>query len=193
MLWIAEKQYLDRSRATVTGLRAANDELEATERAAARPARSRTASCSASMQRSYLSTITSLARTVEAKDPYTSGHTERVAEIALVLAQELGFDEEKLPAINVGAIIHDIGKIGVPDAILLKPGPLDRRRVRGDAPPPGDVELHRRRARPAGRGQADGPQPPRALRRRLATRTGSPARTSRWPRGFSASPTRSTR
>ena len=124
MLWIAEKQYLDRSRATVTGLREANDELEA-KNAQLHGLLSENRDLLATMQRSYLSTITSLARTVEAKDPYTSGHTERVADIALVLAAELGFDESKLPAINVGAIIHDIGKIGVPDAILLKPGPLD--------------------------------------------------------------------
>ncbi len=124
MLWIAEKQYLDRSRATVTGLRAANDELEA-KNAQLHGLLGENRELLASMQHSYLSTITSLARTVEAKDPYTSGHTERVADIALVLAAELGFDESKLPAINVGAIIHDIGKIGVPDSILLKPGPLD--------------------------------------------------------------------
>jgi putative nucleotidyltransferase with HDIG domain len=124
MLWIAEKQYLDRSRATVTGLRSANDELEA-KNAQLQSLLEENRELLGTMQRSYLSTITSLARTVEAKDPYTSGHTERVADIALVLAEELGFDEAKLPAINVGAIIHDIGKIGVPDAILLKPGPLD--------------------------------------------------------------------
>ena len=60
-----------------------------------------------------------------------------------MLAADLGFDESKLPAINVGAIIHDIGKIGVPDAILPKPGPLDPDEFAGDAPPSGDVELHR--------------------------------------------------
>ena len=84
------------------------------------------------MHRSYLSTITSLARTIEAKDPYTGGHTERVAELAGTLAAELGFDEAELQAVNVGAVIHDIGKIGVPDRVLLKQGPLDRGRVRGD-------------------------------------------------------------
>jgi HD-GYP domain-containing protein (c-di-GMP phosphodiesterase class II) len=124
MLWIAEKQYLDRSRATVTGLREANDELEA-KNAQLEHLLDENRELLSSVQRSYLSTITSLARTVEAKDPYTSGHTERVADIALMLAAELGYEESKLPAINVGAIIHDIGKIGVPDAILLKPGPLD--------------------------------------------------------------------
>jgi putative nucleotidyltransferase with HDIG domain len=77
------------------------------------------------VRRSYLSTITSLARTIEAKDPYTSGHTERVAKIATELAHELWFDEAAIRAVNVGAAIHDIGKIGVPDRVLLKPGRLD--------------------------------------------------------------------
>ena len=82
MLWIAEKQYLDRSRATVTGLREANDQLES-KNAQLEGLLEENRELLGSMQRSYLSTITSLARTVEAKDPYTSGHTERVADIAL--------------------------------------------------------------------------------------------------------------
>ena len=124
MLWIAEKQYLDRSRATVTELRATNDELEAAN-ARLRGLLDDNRQLLGRMHRSYISTITSLARTVEAKDPMTSGHTERVADIAVMLAGELGFAESELPAVRVGAIIHDIGKIGIPDQILLKPGPLD--------------------------------------------------------------------
>lgn len=124
MLWIGEKQYLDRSRATVSELRASNDGLEAANRRL-KGLLDQNQELLGRMHRSYLSTITSLARTVEAKDPYTSGHTERVAEIAVLLATELGIPPEDLPAINVGAIIHDIGKIGVPDEILLKAGPLD--------------------------------------------------------------------
>jgi diguanylate cyclase (GGDEF)-like protein/putative nucleotidyltransferase with HDIG domain len=128
-LWIAEKQYLDRSRANVTELRTKNDELEATN-ARMRRLLEDNQQLLHRMHRSYLSTITSLARAVEAKDPYTSGHTERVARIALVLAKELGFDETQLRAVEVGAIIHDIGKIGIPDEILLKPGPLDAAETR---------------------------------------------------------------
>jgi diguanylate cyclase (GGDEF)-like protein/putative nucleotidyltransferase with HDIG domain len=123
MLWIAEKQYLDRSRASVTELRATNDELEAAN-ARLRGLLDDNRQLLGRMHRSYISTITSLARTVEAKDPLTSGHTERVADIAVLLAKELAFDEAQLPAVRVGAIIHDIGKIGIPDQILLKPGPL---------------------------------------------------------------------
>ncbi len=124
MLWIAEKQYLDRSRATVTELRATNDDLEQAN-ASLRGLLNDNQQLLGRMHHSYISTITSLARTVEAKDPMTSGHTERVADIAVVLADELGFDDSQLAAIRVGAVIHDIGKIAVPDAILLKPGPLD--------------------------------------------------------------------
>jgi diguanylate cyclase (GGDEF)-like protein/putative nucleotidyltransferase with HDIG domain len=124
MLWIAEKQYLDRSRATATELRTTNDEL-AQANARLRGLLEDNQQLLGRMHRSYISTITSLARTVEAKDPMTSGHTERVADIAVMLASELGFDKSHLPAIKVGAIIHDIGKIAIPDSILLKPGPLD--------------------------------------------------------------------
>jgi putative nucleotidyltransferase with HDIG domain len=127
MLWVREKQY--RSRATVSELRATNDEL-ATTNARLRSLLSENRQLLGRMHRSYLTTITSLARTVEAKDPYTAGHTERVADIALLLAAELGFDEAQLPAINMGAIIHDIGKVGIPDAVLLKPGPLTDEEMR---------------------------------------------------------------
>jgi putative nucleotidyltransferase with HDIG domain len=124
MLWIAEKQYLDRSRATVTELRGANDELERAN-ASLRGLLNDNQQLLGRMHHSYISTITSLARTVEAKDPNTSGHTERVADIAVVLADQLGYDDAQLAAIRVGAVIHDIGKIAIPDSILLKPGPLD--------------------------------------------------------------------
>ena len=78
------------------------------------------------MHRSYLSTITSLARTIEAKDPYTGGHTERVADIAIDARRRARLRRRRsCAAVEVGAVIHDIGKIGVPDEILLKPGPLD--------------------------------------------------------------------
>ena len=73
--------------------------------------------------------IFSLAAAVEAKDRYTERHTSRVAESARYLGLRLGLPEEDLDALYRGGIIHDIGKIGVPDAILLKPGPLDEREL----------------------------------------------------------------
>jgi putative nucleotidyltransferase with HDIG domain len=123
-LWLAQKQYVDRSRASVTELRAKNDELQEVNRRQERLLNDN-GELLARMQRSYLSTITSLARTIEAKDPYTGGHTERVARVTLMLAAELGLRDQDIRAVEVGAVIHDIGKIGVPDAILLKPGRLD--------------------------------------------------------------------
>jgi putative nucleotidyltransferase with HDIG domain len=62
---------------------------------------------------------------MEMKDIYTGGHTERVAAIAVALARELGYRNDELEAIEIGALLHDIGKIGVPEQILRKEGPLD--------------------------------------------------------------------
>jgi putative two-component system response regulator len=69
--------------------------------------------------------IFSLAAAVEAKDAYTERHTHRVAETSRHVGEKMGLPERALDALYRGGIIHDIGKIGVPDAILLKPGPLD--------------------------------------------------------------------
>jgi HD-GYP domain-containing protein (c-di-GMP phosphodiesterase class II) len=69
--------------------------------------------------------VAALSRSLEAKDFYTGGHTERVAEIAVALATRLGFEGSDLEAIEIGALVHDVGKVGVPEAILNKPGPLD--------------------------------------------------------------------
>ena len=69
--------------------------------------------------------IFALAAAVEAKDALTERHTQRVGESARHLGRTLGLPEVALDALYRGGIIHDIGKIGVPDAILLKPGPLD--------------------------------------------------------------------
>src|SRR2546426_46301 len=69
--------------------------------------------------------IFALATAVEAKDALTERHTQRVGESARHLGARLGMPEVALDALYRGGVIHDIGKIGVPDAILLKPGPLD--------------------------------------------------------------------
>src|ERR1700704_6263185 len=69
--------------------------------------------------------IFALALAAEAKDTYPKSHPERVANIALHLGARLGLREADLVALYRGGLIHDIGKIGVPDAILLKPGPLN--------------------------------------------------------------------
>jgi HD-GYP domain-containing protein (c-di-GMP phosphodiesterase class II) len=69
--------------------------------------------------------IIALAAAAEAKDAYTERHPQRVANTALHLGTRLGFQESDLIALYRGGLIHDIGKIAVPDAILRKPGPLN--------------------------------------------------------------------
>jgi putative nucleotidyltransferase with HDIG domain len=77
------------------------------------------------VRRKHLATIAALSRSMEAKDYYTGGHTERVATISVALARRFGYGGEDLDAIEIGALLHDIGKIGIPERILHKPGPLD--------------------------------------------------------------------
>ncbi|HET7876465.1 MAG TPA: HD domain-containing phosphohydrolase [Methylomirabilota bacterium] len=68
--------------------------------------------------------ITTLALTIEARDPYTSGHCDRLSRYGVALGEALGVDQAMLRAIRLGGYLHDLGKIAVPDGILLKPGPL---------------------------------------------------------------------
>jgi putative nucleotidyltransferase with HDIG domain len=77
------------------------------------------------LRKTHLETIAALSRSMEAKDYYTGGHTERVADVAVALARRLGYAGADLDAIEIGALLHDIGKIGIPERILHKPGPLD--------------------------------------------------------------------
>ena len=77
------------------------------------------------VRRKHLATIAALSRSMEAKDYYTGGHTERVASVSTALATRLGYAGPDLDAVEIGALLHDIGKIGIPERILHKPGPLD--------------------------------------------------------------------
>jgi HD-GYP domain-containing protein (c-di-GMP phosphodiesterase class II) len=77
------------------------------------------------VRKKHLATIAALSRSMEAKDYYTGGHTERVSEVAVAIARRLDFDGADLDAIEIGALLHDIGKIGIPERILHKAGPLD--------------------------------------------------------------------
>ncbi len=69
--------------------------------------------------------ITTLGTTIEARDPYTAGHCQRLARYAVALGRALGVDEAMLKALWLGGFLHDLGKVAVPDRILLKPGSLD--------------------------------------------------------------------
>jgi len=77
------------------------------------------------LQETYLATIKAFVNTIEAKDPYTRGHTERVAEYATAIAEKMGLGPEEIENIRFGAILHDIGKLGVYEQILWKPTALD--------------------------------------------------------------------
>jgi len=70
------------------------------------------------------SVLNSLAYSIEARDPYTRGHCERLAQVSARLAERLKLPDDQIKALRRAGIVHDIGKVVVPDAILLKPGPL---------------------------------------------------------------------
>lgn len=72
------------------------------------------------LEKAYMETIETLRFTVEAKDTYTRGHSDRVSEYSVLLGKYLNLSEEDLHLLKVGGLFHDIGKIGVPDSILLK-------------------------------------------------------------------------
>ena len=69
--------------------------------------------------------ITTLALTIEARDPYTLGHCDRLSRYAVAVGEGLGLDPEMVRSLRLGGYLHDLGKIAVPDGVLLKPGPLD--------------------------------------------------------------------
>ncbi len=76
------------------------------------------------LSENFLATIAVLADAIKAKDPYTRGHCESVAEIAVCIAQKLGWKHEEMDTLRYAALLHDIGKIGIPDGILMKHGRL---------------------------------------------------------------------
>jgi diguanylate cyclase (GGDEF)-like protein len=84
-----------------------------------------------SLERTFLSTVEALANALEAKDEYTSSHARWICDMALRVGSELGLDAQQLKRVELSALFHDIGKIGIPASILMKPGPLtpDERRV----------------------------------------------------------------
>ncbi len=72
------------------------------------------------LEQAYLEMIQTLRYTVEAKDPYTRGHSDRVSEFSVLIGEKLGLSEEQIKILRIGGLFHDIGKIGIPDSILLK-------------------------------------------------------------------------
>jgi len=82
------------------------------------------ASLAVQMEQTYVNTLISLNMILEAKHPYTKGHTQRVVELCIRIGRELGLSSAELQDLREGAMLHDIGKLAISDAILNKPGPL---------------------------------------------------------------------
>jgi len=78
----------------------------------------------AESEAAYLGVIGALATALDARDPYTAGHSQRVADLAVAIGRQMQLSEPELETLRLGALLHDIGKIGVSDAILRKPGKL---------------------------------------------------------------------
>ncbi|HLQ05560.1 MAG TPA: diguanylate cyclase, partial [Verrucomicrobiae bacterium] len=78
----------------------------------------------AQMRELYLASVKALAAAVDARDPYTRSHSARVSALSRAVAEEMRLGPDELRRVQLGALLHDIGKIGIPDAILNKPGPL---------------------------------------------------------------------
>ena len=77
------------------------------------------------LKRSYLDIIRAITNSIEARDPYTKGHSHRVGQIARAIAKELDWSDDEIELIDWGGILHDMGKIGINDAVLNKPGKLN--------------------------------------------------------------------
>lgn len=76
------------------------------------------------LEQAYLESVQTLRYTVEAKDAYTRGHSDRVSEYSVLIGEKLGLPENQLKILRIGGLFHDIGKIGIPDSILLKEAKL---------------------------------------------------------------------
>ena len=76
------------------------------------------------LKKAHLDSVKILAEAIDAKDPYTRGHSDRVKRMSLKIAYQLGFAEDRLESLEYGALLHDIGKIGIRDEVLQKPGAL---------------------------------------------------------------------
>jgi putative nucleotidyltransferase with HDIG domain len=76
------------------------------------------------LEQQHLATVGALAAALEAKDAYTGGHAQAIAQFAVSVGEELGLSGRELRAVRMGALLHDVGKIAIPDSILNKAGPL---------------------------------------------------------------------
>ncbi len=101
-------------------------ELEIADRVYRRELEQKVEERTAELQEILEGTILALTMTVEYRDPYTSGHQQRVSDLASAIAKEMGFPEDKIMGIRMAGALHDIGKIAIPVEILSKPGRLSK-------------------------------------------------------------------
>src|ERR1700741_853334 len=78
----------------------------------------------AATQSAYVGAIRALALALDARDPYTAGHSERVGVVSVAIGRQMNLPEDQLEILRLGSLLHDIGKIGISDAVLRKPGAL---------------------------------------------------------------------
>jgi putative nucleotidyltransferase with HDIG domain len=114
ILWLALALLV---RGAATRLSRQNESLEGNSRELSASARR--------VEESLLETIETLNAAVEARDPYTAGHSQRVRRVALAVGRELSLSAHRLGLLGTAALFHDVGKIGIPDSILTKAGPLE--------------------------------------------------------------------
>jgi putative nucleotidyltransferase with HDIG domain len=112
-LWLALALFV---RGASARLRRQNDDLQSRSRELLETTRA--------LEQTLLETIETLNAAVEARDPYTAGHSQRVRRVALAVGRELALPAKRLGALGNAALFHDVGKIAVPDSILTKPEPL---------------------------------------------------------------------
>ena len=125
-----------------------------------------------------LSGLRALARAIDAKDPATSEHSERVAQFVGQLAQAAGWPDERVARLREAALVHDVGKLAVPDALLTKPGRLTERERLQMSEHVGALGPDRRQHPQRGAGRLDPRAPRAARRRRLSGRAGASAEIS---------------
>ena len=135
------------------------------------------------LEEAYFATLGALAAALEAKDAYTNDHASQIADLAGAVCERLEIPAVEARIIRLGALLHDIGKIGIPEAILRKPGPLTAEEMARSCRSTRHRRPHPRAGPLLRRPGAARPLQPRALgRRRLPRRPGRPRR-SRSARG----------
>jgi len=116
MILLATKQYIDQTKASVTALNEAHQRLSTLN--------GQLSDSVEDLQQAYTATLEAFSGMLDARDSETEGHSKRVVRCAVAIGKAMGISAEELASLEVGALLHDIGKVGVSDQILRKNGPL---------------------------------------------------------------------